>query len=270
MYALSKVLVLLSVALSVTAFPSHFARNSHSHNDLVARVAPAEPVAKPVEVLEKRQALLERRLRKRSNSGRCAPARSSGLPASSSALSKVPPVSTPLPESSTSLYVPPHSSSTPLPDSSTSLYVPPHSSSTHTPQPSSSYVAPPQSSAASGGSGVAGALAALLKETFSGDGTYYAPGLGSCGITNSATDMIAAVSWEFYDSFPGYAGTNPNNNPVCGKTVSVSYGGKTIQVQITDRCTGCQYGALDFSPKAFNMLADPSIGRISGVSWHFV
>ena len=33
---------------------------------------------------------------------------------------------------------------------------------------------------------------------FTGDLTYYAPGLGSCGITSSAEDMICAISWQLY------------------------------------------------------------------------
>jgi hypothetical protein len=33
---------------------------------------------------------------------------------------------------------------------------------------------------------------------YTGDLTYYAPGLGSCGITSSASDMICAISHELY------------------------------------------------------------------------
>ena len=33
-------------------------------------------------------------------------------------------------------------------------------------------------------------------------GTYYATGLGSCGITNSDTDKIVAVSHLLYDQYP--------------------------------------------------------------------
>ena len=48
-------------------------------------------------------------------------------------------------------------------------------------------------------------------------GTFYATGLGACGITNNDGDYIAAASHILYDSFPGYAGGNPNNNPICGR-----------------------------------------------------
>jgi expansin (peptidoglycan-binding protein) len=74
----------------------------------------------------------------------------------------------------------------------------------------------------------------------------------------------------FFDSFPGYAGGNPNKNPMCNKTARVTYKGKTIYVKLTDRCEGCAYGDLDFSPHAFNQIADPSEGRITGISWQLV
>jgi hypothetical protein len=45
--------------------------------------------------------------------------------------------------------------------------------------------------------------------------------------------------------------------------------GKTLSATITDRCTGCVGNDLDFTPSLFNQLADPSVGRISGLSWSF-
>jgi hypothetical protein len=47
---------------------------------------------------------------------------------------------------------------------------------------------------------------------------------------------------------------------------STAVQGKTVDVKLTDRCEGCAYGDLDFSPHAFNQLADPSEGRITGIS----
>lgn len=48
---------------------------------------------------------------------------------------------------------------------------------------------------------------------------------------------------------------------------AISDQGKSVTVQITDRCTGCALTDLDFSPAAFDELADESIGRLSGVTW---
>ena len=120
-------------------------------------------------------------------------------------------------------------------------------------------------------------------------GTYYSTGLGACGVTNSDTDYIAAVSATLFDNYPGYDGSNSNENPICNKKVTAKCklphatpprnlhadphvpadGSKTVTVTITDRCTGCSTWDLDFSPSAFTQLADESVGRISGVKWSF-
>ncbi|KDR85070.1 hypothetical protein GALMADRAFT_54136, partial [Galerina marginata CBS 339.88] len=92
-------------------------------------------------------------------------------------------------------------------------------------------------------------------------------GLGACGITNNDGQHIAAVSHLLFDTFPGYAGGNPNNNPICGRTVTATYQGKSVQVALTDRCAACAITDLDFSPAAFNTIADPALGRISGMTW---
>jgi hypothetical protein len=46
--------------------------------------------------------------------------------------------------------------------------------------------------------------------------------------------------------------------------------GKSVTVAITDRCTGCALTDLDFSPSAFDQLADESIGRLSGMTWDWL
>lgn len=80
--------------------------------------------------------------------------------------------------------------------------------------------------------------------------------------------MIAAASFELFDIFPG-ATDNPNLNPICGRTVTASHGGKSVTVKIVDRCAGCEgQFDLDFSPAAFNALANPDLGRIE-ITWHF-
>ncbi|KIJ68365.1 hypothetical protein HYDPIDRAFT_146363 [Hydnomerulius pinastri MD-312] len=104
--------------------------------------------------------------------------------------------------------------------------------------------------------------------TQSGQGTYYETGLGACGITNNDSQYIAAVSHLLFDTYPDYNGVNPNDNPVCNRQVLATYPptGATVTVTITDRCTGCAITDLDFSPAAFNTLADPSLGRIP-ITW---
>jgi hypothetical protein len=39
---------------------------------------------------------------------------------------------------------------------------------------------------------------ALQNRDMSGDLTYYAPGLGACGVYNSEDDSIVALSWQLF------------------------------------------------------------------------
>ncbi|KIL70753.1 hypothetical protein M378DRAFT_66832 [Amanita muscaria Koide BX008] len=121
----------------------------------------------------------------------------------------------------------------------------------------------------SGSSGNSG-LPSFLVGTQTGQGTFYSTGLGACGITNQDTDYIAAVSHLLFDAFPDYNGVNPNSNPICNRKVQVHYQGKSVTVAITDRCEGCALTDLDFSPSAFDQLADPSVGRLSGMTWVWI
>jgi expansin (peptidoglycan-binding protein) len=102
-----------------------------------------------------------------------------------------------------------------------------------------------------------------------GDGTFYGTGLGSCGFTNQDTDDICAVSELLYDVYPGYNGADPNSNPVCGRYIKASYQGNSVVVKVVDRCVGCSKTSLDFSPGAFDKLANPSVGRIHDMTWEW-
>jgi len=54
----------------------------------------------------------------------------------------------------------------------------------------------------------------------------------------------------------------------------VTYQGISVQVQVEDTCEGCTTpyptNSVDLSPIAFSVLADESVGRLTGVSWSFV
>lgn len=63
-----------------------------------------------------------------------------------------------------------------------------------------------------------------------GDGTFYQPGLGSCGWTNTADDLIAAAPAALYDIL---------GDTICGQMITVSHGGNSVQVQIADKCPEC-------------------------------
>ncbi|KAM5533116.1 hypothetical protein V8D89_013259 [Ganoderma adspersum] len=291
----SKAIVVLSVALSAMASP-HMARGVH-HRDLARRAAmPSVPALArraampsiPEPAVDSEENL--KMLKKRASTKRCR-VRTTTVVATSTSVSSS--------HSSSAT----HSSSAARVTSSasSSSITPPQNveSTTATPQPTSTHVAQPTTTAkptttkvqptttaqptttqktttaaapttsASSGSSASDPLG-ILTGTHSGDGTYYATGLGSCGITNSDTDKIVAVSHLLYDQYPGYAGGNPNNNPLCKRMIRATYQGKSVEVMAVDRCTGCAMFDLDFSPSAFDALADESIGRLHGVEWEWI
>ncbi|KAL7275476.1 hypothetical protein RUND412_001583 [Rhizina undulata] len=99
--------------------------------------------------------------------------------------------------------------------------------------------------------------APIEKRSNHGDATWYYPGLGACGYTNSDTDLVIAVA-------PGhFAARNQCNRPV-----AISYGNKRVNVKVVDRCAGCGPQDIDLSPTAFAVLAALGVGRMQ-VVWDF-
>lgn len=91
--------------------------------------------------------------------------------------------------------------------------------------------------------------------SYSGDMTYFYPGLGACGQTNNNNDAVAAVSPAVYAS-----------GGACGKTATIHYQGKSTTVKVVDLCPGCSTGSIDVSPSAFQKLASLDAGRVQ-VTW---
>ncbi|KAI5841750.1 RlpA-like double-psi beta-barrel-protein domain-containing protein-containing protein, partial [Morchella snyderi] len=100
----------------------------------------------------------------------------------------------------------------------------------------------------------------------SGEGTFYTPGLGSCGTDNSEADFVAALSRVLFDA-TGIA--NPNNNPYCGHLTARQAGGGGVTVTIVDRCPVCAQYDLDLSPAAFDVIGDQDAGRIA-IEWSWL
>ncbi|KAI0365835.1 barwin-like endoglucanase [Pilatotrama ljubarskyi] len=114
---------------------------------------------------------------------------------------------------------------------------------------------------------VISAAAVALAQSGTGDATFYAAGLGACGIFNTDADFIVAVSTSVFDGFPG-AGPNPNANPICGRQLTATGpDGKSVTLTVTDRCAGCAPGDIDLTPTAFQQLASLDVGRLHGVTW---
>lgn len=75
----------------------------------------------------------------------------------------------------------------------------------------------------------------LGTQTYTGDLTYYGPGLGACGITSSSTDHIVSISHFTFDA--ASKGSNPNDNPLCGHKLRAVRNGNSIDLTVVDRCT---------------------------------
>lgn len=75
-----------------------------------------------------------------------------------------------------------------------------------------------------------------------------------------ASDYIVALnSAQFGGSYP---------SPECGKSITISYNGKSAVATIQDECPTCGYGELDLSEGLFDHFADESMGQFYG-SWSF-
>ncbi|KAL1852274.1 hypothetical protein Plec18167_006090 [Paecilomyces lecythidis] len=96
---------------------------------------------------------------------------------------------------------------------------------------------------------------------YTGDLTYYDPGLGSCGITSSGSDSICAVSHLVFDA--ASTGSDPNQNPLCGMKIRLRRDGKSVDVKVVDRCVGCKATDIDTTRSVFSKLANLDQGRVT-------
>lgn len=77
-------------------------------------------------------------------------------------------------------------------------------------------------------------------ETYTGDLTYYNPGLGACGIESGDNDAVVAVSHYTFDA--AQTGSDPNQNPLCNRKIRATRvderTGKSVSIDVTviDRC----------------------------------
>lgn len=88
--------------------------------------------------------------------------------------------------------------------------------------------------------------------------------MGACGVVSGDGDAIVAVSHLIFDAVS--VGSNPNDDPLCGKMIRVKRGDVSVDVKVVDRCVGCQARDLDVMEETFAKLADVALGRVT-VSW---
>ncbi|KAK4522062.1 acetyl-coenzyme A synthetase 2 [Mucor velutinosus] len=91
----------------------------------------------------------------------------------------------------------------------------------------------------------------------SGDATYYAVGLGSCGETSSDDEMVAALSSSLMGG---------SNSDLCGKSITVKSASGSVTLKVVDSCPGCSEGDVDMSEAAFKKLGQLDEGRIP-ITW---
>lgn len=167
------------------------------------------------------------------------------------------PSSQPSPEPTTS------STSQPSPEPTTSSTSQSSSEPTPAPESTSEPTSSSQSQSTTTQSSSPSTSSTPSEGEFSGDGTFYNTGLGACGIESNDSQFVVAVGYELYDSVNT---ANPNNNPLCGRKITVFRGLKSVQVTVVDKCPGCSYYSLDLSPAAFDVLGNPDEGRIP-ITW---
>ncbi|WWC69504.1 uncharacterized protein I206_103446 [Kwoniella pini CBS 10737] len=90
--------------------------------------------------------------------------------------------------------------------------------------------------------------------------TFYDVGLGACGWYNNANDYIVAQNSAQYGG--GYPGPN------CGRSITISYGGKQVTATIADECPTCPYGGLDMSRGLFTQFASEGAGVFYMTWWY--
>jgi len=107
------------------------------------------------------------------------------------------------------------------------------------------------------------------KRTNTGDATFYYQGgaYGSCGVQNSDSAMIVALSNTYCGEYM---------SPYCGKCISITAvngptPGASVKAVVADTCEGCQPQDVDCSIGVFNALfaSDQALGR-GKCSWEFV
>jgi outer membrane biosynthesis protein TonB len=91
---------------------------------------------------------------------------------------------------------------------------------------------------------------------------------GACGRTLSDAKFTAAVAESTWG--PSVWVDNLDTNPWCGKMATVTYKGKSITVEIQDKCMDCKPGDIDITRAAWQELTG-GLGGAAGdrvpVSW---
>ncbi|CAE6432980.1 unnamed protein product [Rhizoctonia solani] len=98
------------------------------------------------------------------------------------------------------------------------------------------------------------------RQSYSGSATYFYPGLGACGGTNTAAEHIVALNVGQWDG-----------GAHCWHHVVIQAYGKQVEAAIVDQasCPGCSWGDLDMAPGLFTEFTSLDVGRF-GITWWYI
>ncbi|KAL9712015.1 hypothetical protein Ac2012v2_005091 [Leucoagaricus gongylophorus] len=93
----------------------------------------------------------------------------------------------------------------------------------------------------------------------SGKATWFTPGLGSCGESDSDSDFIVAL-----------ATNSMSNGENCNKSINITdpKTGKTATAKVYDTCLSCASSDLNMSPSLFQKFEPLDVGTFD-VEWNF-
>ncbi|KAG6864301.1 hypothetical protein C0991_010751 [Blastosporella zonata] len=93
--------------------------------------------------------------------------------------------------------------------------------------------------------------------------------MGRKTISSSGSFITSVSSPDGFVNVGGDGFLNCDTTAQCHVplTATVTHGGKSIIVQVVDRCVGCAENDIDLTPTAFAALADMGLGRTDVVWW---
>ncbi|CAF1106748.1 unnamed protein product [Rotaria sordida] len=102
---------------------------------------------------------------------------------------------------------------------------------------------------------------------YSGETTYYDPGLSVCSISSGDNELVCGIADSFYDTQTINGALI--NNKFYDRQISVTGPTDTVIITIGNRCSSCKDDDLDLSRPAFNQIGDPINGHVS-INWRSI
>ncbi|KAF8602119.1 hypothetical protein BDV93DRAFT_545520 [Ceratobasidium sp. AG-I] len=95
------------------------------------------------------------------------------------------------------------------------------------------------------------------RQAYSGQATWFYPGLGACGGTNTQYEHVVALDAPLW-----------NNGANCWRGITIQAYGQQVDAAIVDLCPGCGYGDLDMAPALFEAFTGLDTGVFQMTWWY--